>query len=254
MGATYGGGHPDPLAKMPKTPCEFHFGLNGKRPGSCTKKGGKCKFSHDDTDLSRDPPKRPCAFHFGFAGKTRGSCTRTAETCMFSHEEVEARKIFTDDHRGPITAAGCLIRRKNPASGLWEYYVVEELTKMTDPLWEKTFDAEGHPAPTKHLSDPGGKAEHADANPMATARREFMEETGLTPPHGPPITGSVYIPESKYIAYVWTVEYDSAPPSRGLWASTLELDQRRISVRLRRLLEIIADLDAKYQDARRDAG
>jgi ADP-ribose pyrophosphatase YjhB (NUDIX family) len=161
---------------------------------------------------------------------------------MYSHDEASMRKIFTDDHRGQITAAGCLVRRMNPKTKLWEYYVVEELTKPTDPQWSATLDAEGRAIPTKNFSDPGGKAEYNDTSPFVTAKREFTEETRLTAPRHTP-TGSIYVAESKYLCYVWGVDYDETSYGSGVWVDTETLKRKRISIRLRHILDMIEELD-----------
>lgn len=138
---------------------------------------------------------------------------------------MDKRKIFVHSSGADICAAGILLWRRNGDD--LEFYVVQEQSKTRPNAHE--------------LNDPGGKAEHGDASPFDTAKREFFEETGIelvqSDLEGP--IDVIHIPAAKYLLFlVKATGTCISLGGRGKWVNRRTLLISR-GVRLGMVLNII---------------
>jgi len=110
-----------------------------------------------------------------------------------------------------IRSAGLLLHRK--LDGKHEVFLVHP----GGPYWAKRD--QGAWSIPKGVLEPGEE-------PLATARREFQEETGFSPPDGPfdPL-GSIAQPSGKVVE-VWSVRGDCDPEALRSQSITLEWPPR----------------------------
>ena len=185
-------------------PCIYHFGLGGKKVGSC-KQGSKCPYSHNpESKALYEKPEKPCAFHFGLDGKKPGSC-RKGESCVFSHD---SKCLATANNNKKMSPSG----EETKASGicLWKYEDGIKKVFLIDHTMKQTGEV--------LKAEPGGKIEADDPFILFTAIREFKEETGAIPPFvNESNEGNIYLPNAKYLMFIHKVtsSFTFPPGTKG---------------------------------------
>lgn len=198
-----------------ETPCDFFFGLNGKKAHSC--KNPDCKFSHDPESLA-NVNRIACDYHFGLNGKKSSSCT-AGKKCPYSHNVLDTRKCF-NTAVGQITAAGILFCR--PTKKVMEFYVITERGQYADP---------------------GGSACMLDKTPAAVAARNFETKARAKPPKTSGVAISYHMDDIKYHSTVVKLAPGMEIGGEGEWLTYSEIIEN-IHPRLDIIFQCLEDYKA----------